>query len=363
MATLLAISAQLGSPSILAALILSAVSLLELERRWTRSRRLAGRSIGPQAYILDGIAASATFLAIIGGAQVLVHAAATVLHQALAQPGDDLSWLNGTVVGAALGVAIALPLAILLARFVFRQAATSAQTTAPVPAMDPDVAVSTSPVSPVIAGQANLVSIPLRIVPVPQAHEPDGWSPCAAQASATTGGAGTDQRPMDDEPQLVMLRKRPAMQPVRPTQPEPAIIAAPPADGTRPGHAGWKLAVVLVLLASGALGYIYREPAFAAITTLITPPVPTTATGMPIPPAMAATPAPPTRAPALQVLRVASDRLNLRAGPATDQPIVTTLARDDEVLLLGETSGSGNDAWVRVRAGEVEGWVFRAFLK
>ncbi|NWG21506.1 MAG: SH3 domain-containing protein [Chloroflexi bacterium] len=363
MATLMAFVAQLGSPSILAALILSAVSLLELERRWTRSRRLAGRSIGPQPYILDGIAASAAFLAIVGGAQTFVHAATTTLHQALVQPGDDPSWRDGTVVGAVLGIVIALPLAILLARFVFRQAAIPPQMAAAVPAVDPGAAASTGSAAPMTIGQENLIAIPLRTAPAPQAHETAGRNPYTVRTPAATDDAGTDQRLMDDEPQLVMLRKRPARQPVRSAQPEPMIIAAPLAEVTRPQRSGWKLAVVLVLLACGTLGYMYREPALAAITAVITSPAPTTVAGTPAPPVIAATPAPPTQAPALQVLRVASDRLNLRAGPATDQPVVTTLARDDEVLLLGETSGSGNDAWVRVRAGETEGWVFRAFLK
>jgi len=39
------------------------------------------------------------------------------------------------------------------------------------------------------------------------------------------------------------------------------------------------------------------------------------------------------------------------------------LKRGDEVIGLGETAGSGEDMWVRVRAGTQEGWVFRAFLQ
>jgi hypothetical protein len=39
------------------------------------------------------------------------------------------------------------------------------------------------------------------------------------------------------------------------------------------------------------------------------------------------------------------------------------LKRGDDVIDLGETAGSGEDMWVRVRAGTQEGWVFRAFLR
>ena len=57
---------------------------------------------------------------------------------------------------------------------------------------------------------------------------------------------------------------------------------------------------------------------------------------------------------------VVADRLNVRAGPGAEHPIVGKLSRGNEVRVL-ETQ----DGWKRIRpdAGGLEGWVAGEFLQ
>jgi uncharacterized protein YgiM (DUF1202 family) len=73
-------------------------------------------------------------------------------------------------------------------------------------------------------------------------------------------------------------------------------------------------------------------------------------------------PAIPT-APTLVSRHVKSDTLNLRARPGIDQQVIAKLARGASVLLLGERMTVEGRTWVRVRAGEQEGWVSQDLLE
>jgi uncharacterized protein YraI len=55
--------------------------------------------------------------------------------------------------------------------------------------------------------------------------------------------------------------------------------------------------------------------------------------------------------------------LNLRTRPGTDQPIITTLRQGAEVVLLHDVRTIGGRTWVKVRAGQQEGWVSQEFLE
>jgi uncharacterized protein YgiM (DUF1202 family) len=57
---------------------------------------------------------------------------------------------------------------------------------------------------------------------------------------------------------------------------------------------------------------------------------------------------------------VVATRLNVRAGPGAEHPVVGKLARGEQVRVLEEASG-----WKRVRpdAGGLEGWVAGEFLQ
>lgn len=56
---------------------------------------------------------------------------------------------------------------------------------------------------------------------------------------------------------------------------------------------------------------------------------------------------------------VVANRLNVRAGPGAEHPVVGKLARGEQVRVLEEESG-----WKRVRpdAGGLEGWVAGEYL-
>jgi uncharacterized protein YraI len=60
---------------------------------------------------------------------------------------------------------------------------------------------------------------------------------------------------------------------------------------------------------------------------------------------------------------VQSARLNLRAQPGANQPIITTLAQGTSVEALAETRTADGGVWLQVRSGRFEGWVNGKFLK
>ncbi len=56
--------------------------------------------------------------------------------------------------------------------------------------------------------------------------------------------------------------------------------------------------------------------------------------------------------------------LNLRAGPGSEEPIISQLAKGTQVTLTGETkSVADGGVWVQVIAGGHTGWVNRKFLR
>ena len=73
---------------------------------------------------------------------------------------------------------------------------------------------------------------------------------------------------------------------------------------------------------------------------------------------------PPRRGDIVAVVGVAHDDvLNVRAGPGTNQAIVTTLGPlEDDVLVLGNARLLPNSIWTQVEFGGVTGWASIAFL-
>lgn len=336
MSILTALAATLGSPSILLALVLSAVSLLELERRWTRARRFAGMPVGAPALILDGLVILATLLAVIGGVLMLMRAIVSALQYALAQISGLTLPIDGTVTGLTIGFVIALIILVAMIRRISVQTPSSAQPSA-------------------YAGNAQTHLLAL-----------EGSAPPPAAPSL----AAPDRvsfRDLEEESSLVVLRTRhPAPRPVSaPVWMPETVTTEPRTDRKRPP---WIVVVIIALLAAGATGVAYRDTVLTmapgiveqitqfSISASSTADMPTNPTA----PAGSAATAP---TPAPQILQVAVERLNLRAGPGTSYPVVTTLRRGDNVESLGETAESGADVWIRVRAGTQEGWVFRAFLQ
>jgi hypothetical protein len=338
MSILTAFATMLGAPSVLLALVLSAVSLLELERRWTRARRFAGMPVGTFALILDGLVILTALLAIIGGVLMLTQVAVSALKYTFAQISDLAVQIDGTAAGLTLGATIALiALIFLIRRITIRVPPSTHQSES---GGDAHVQLPTLDASPRPAA-ASTPALPDRMTP----------------------------DTLEEEPPLVMLRtRRPAPRSV-PTPDHTRLqgTASPhPSPAARRFH--WGVVAMIALLAVGAAGIVYRNTVLAMLSGLArqtTQSVVSVPSGADMPadptaPVVSATVAP---TPASQMLQVAVERLNLRTGPGTGYPVVTTLKRGDVIESLGETVSSGEDVWIRVRVGAQEGWVFRAFLQ
>lgn len=61
--------------------------------------------------------------------------------------------------------------------------------------------------------------------------------------------------------------------------------------------------------------------------------------------------------------RITTDILNMRTAPGMVAPIITTLANGTRVELLNEQQELDGQSWVRVRAGDQDGWVDRRYLR
>ncbi|MBO9343430.1 MAG: SH3 domain-containing protein [Roseiflexus sp.] len=327
-----------GSPLIIIALLLSAVVLLELERIWTRTRRFAGKPVGAPAFVLDGLAIAAALFAFVGCAvalmQIMIEAASYMFERTTGLVGQ----IDGTTAGLAIGSLIALLVSMIVIRHL------SSRVAAP----------SREPMRP-------------EIVPEGRIIRPEPAPPIAGALPVLSGNVAESE----EEPPLVMLRtRRPSQRPVpHPVQmPTVEQMLTPPQP--KPRRLQRIVVMAATLLVVGATGFVYRD---AIIQTVAAWQLPITSRPISEPPedvvsptTLPATPqvdvqAAPTAAP--QIWSVAVERLNLRAGPGIDYPVVTTLKRGDDVIDLGETAGSGEDRWVRVRAGTQEGWVFRTFLR
>jgi hypothetical protein len=224
-------------------------------------------------------------------------------------------------------------------------------------------------------------------------------APRTAQAGRwTSPGTGVAHLPaadQDDEgaPALAMLNSRRPIYEQRHEQPAftpaPAFVLAagePQTPPAPPAARGWWRLPAAVTLAMVVLVVVVLaltiEPLAASLAGLrVEPPESSAAPGLAAAPAAlvpdgasaedapTSAPAPtPTLAPTPTsapqgAARVSADRLNVRASPGANQPVVATLARGDEVLLLGEERPIRSSVWVKVRAGAVEGWVNRTYLE
>ena len=353
-----------GSPSIIIALVLGAIGLLELERIWTRTRRFAGRPVGAPAFVLDGLALLAALLAFVGGVLALTRMVIEVVSPIFEHTKGLIEQIDGTAAGLATGSLIALLVSMLLIRRLSSHTSAPSRESISEATASEGRSIRSAPALPVADG-----------LPVPSGNvvEPGEEPPLVMLRTRRP-----PQRPVlhpapipTVEPPLVMLRtRRPPQRPVLHPAPIPTVEPAltPPRPGHRRLH--WSAVIVATLLVFGATGFVYRDTIIQTVaawqfpTTSLVISRPTEGsvfpTTLPAVPSVEAHTAP---TPAPQLRYVVVERLNLRAGPGVGYPVITTLKRGDEVVALGETAGSGEDMWVRVRAGEQEGWVFRAFLQ
>ena len=61
--------------------------------------------------------------------------------------------------------------------------------------------------------------------------------------------------------------------------------------------------------------------------------------------------------------RVKSNGLNLRALPGTDQQVVVVLKQGDMVIVFTDARLIRDAIWVKVRAGDYQGWVDQSLLE
>lgn len=134
--------------------------------------------------------------------------------------------------------------------------------------------------------------------------------------------------PAEPEPPRYSVRlvEPPLLPRVEPGAPEPP----PGASRAGPGRAAWIAVAVVALGMAIGLGYGWRRSSGA-------------------------------EAGAPRTAYVNAFGLNVRAGPTRDHAIVATLLRGDPLSVLGDHDAR-DPRWVRVRVGDVEGWVNSDYL-
>jgi hypothetical protein len=129
------------------------------------------------------------------------------------------------------------------------------------------------------------------------------------------------------------------------------------ASGVPPGQPDIS-AEVTAADAGAAAASVVSAPPVAA--DAIAPPVASVATEPTA--ASLAAPLPASDGQATQK-RVRSKGLNVRAQPGTDQQVVLVLAQGDSVMMLNDARLIQGATWIKVRAGDVEGWVDQSLLE
>jgi hypothetical protein len=78
----------------------------------------------------------------------------------------------------------------------------------------------------------------------------------------------------------------------------------------------------------------------------------------------ASTPAPlPSPSPAFVIVATDGAGANLRTGPSTAAPVITTLAEGTLVEVLGDPVTVEGRAWRQIRSGNREGWVVSVVVR
>jgi hypothetical protein len=351
-------------------LLALAVLTLEAERWWTRWRRERRRTVGRVAYALDALAIVSALLAAMAALTLLVRG----LLAALTLAGEVLGWGVSALLASPVILAVAVAALILIGLVIalVRGWLPMPRRTQPAPSGRSagkqtglfDRLASEEPAAILPASDS---IAPAATVAHAQPHEARAASqqaaiPYVAAMPASFAPPRADE-PVEGLPSLSMMGQRRV--PVAAPVPQSFLANVPVAEKRRSA-----LPLVFVMLSVTALAgsaFFFRQQALELLPGLwpstsyatsqlvqtVQPTVPAVATSS------AAT---PSAAPVVSK-RVASDVLNLRAGPGTDQQVIATLQRGENVVLLDETQTVAGRIWVRVRAGEREGWVSQEFLE
>jgi hypothetical protein len=380
----------LGDPRLALALLVLAVALLEVERWWTRRRRQRGRRVGPPAYALDALALASAVLCTVSALALLLRGvsaggqlAGYLLSWAAAQARAHSGALAAIVLSAALAVA---GVAFLRGQLRQRRAAASAarpslgeqmtvelgavpasvtdspalRPALPQPLDQPSTAIVLAPQLDAPAITSSQLSPPIVVASQP--------APTAVYATSVPAVAAAQaEEPSEILAPLSMLghNRRPPM----PSTPSPqSFLPSVPEISRRRSRLPLALATLALIALIGG-GLIFRQQVAGLLPALRPATGEATSTALSvsrpnptISSAPTSAPAGPTAAP-LVARHVKSNALNLRARPGTDQPVLTTLAHGASVLLLDETATVAGRTWVRVRAGQQEGWVSQDLLE
>lgn len=332
-----------SEPVLLATLIVLALAALEGERFWTRARRRRGLGPGALAYLLDGL--------VIVGALLTLVAAATMFVDGLTSIAAVVGGvIDGQRIGLVIvGMALALGLALALGR-----AASGRRATQELARARAAVALPTNPLPPVTETQ---LAVP--------AEQPQDYAPLAMMQERWQPGAGYAA----SVPTSFMDLKDPR--------------------ANKPARSRFALASTLLVLAlvvmvvSGALLFRHQlisilagmEASYGgAVAAGASPSQPVAASAAANVGAAAASVANAPTAAALAAplpasdtqgaqKRVKSNGLNLRAQPGTDQQVVIVLVQGDIVTVSNDARLIQGATWVKVRAGDVEGWVDQSLLE
>jgi hypothetical protein len=342
-----------GDPVFLVGLIALAAAALQGERAWSRSRRRGGLEPGAVAYLLDALVIVSGALALVAGATLFVQGLKSI---AMLLGGV----IDGERVGLLIvGMALALGLALALARV-----ASGRRAAKPVAGAGLPIGQDVSAAAASLAGD-----------PAPQAYEPlrehfeeqplammqERWQPSAASAA--------------NVPTSFLDLVEPRATPQQQTRSRFALATTL-----------LSLALVVMLVSGAVLfrhqlinilsgmeasygtagsGASFGQPDAGAETAAANvgaaaASVASAPTAASLPPTAA--PLPASDAQGAQK-RVKSNSLNLRAGPGVTQDVVVVLKQGDAVIVFTDASLIEGATWVRVRAGDHEGWVDQSLLE
>ncbi len=354
-----------GEPLILVALIVLVFGALEGERIWTRTRRRRALEPGALAYLLDGLVIVGVVLTIVGAATLFVEGLTSIA----ATVGGII---DGQRVGLLIvGMALALGLALALAR------ASSGRRAAQ------DLAVARAAVMPPInpgtsAAETRVAGAPEQqpaytVLPRERFEEPpmpalammqERWQPGATSATSIPKSFLDLVEPQSKAParSRFALASTLLMLALVVMVVSSAVLFRHQLMNVLSGmEASYGGAVATDSSAAPSQLDISAENAAANVGAAV--PAANAPTVISQPTAVApAAPLPASDAQGAQK-RVKSNGLNMRRQPGTDQEVVAVLKQGDVVTVFTDARLIRDAIWVKVRAGDNEGWVDQSLLE
>jgi hypothetical protein len=350
---------DLSEPLVLAVLIALVLSALEGERIWTRARRRRALGPGALAYLLDG-------LVIVGIVLTLVSAALLFVDGLTSTASVVGGVIHGERVGLLIvSLALALGLALALVRAASGRRVAQDLAIARAAVMLPtNLGPTADEAHLAVASEQQIDSATpqyerFEAAPQPLSMTQERWRPGATAAASVPTS-------------FLDLKEPPANQPTR----------------SRFALASTLLVLALVVMVvSGALLFRHQlmnilagmESTYGGVVSASSSAPPSqlgtgaenaaadvgAATSVASVPTAATSLAAPLPASDLQAgqKRVKSNGLNLRAQPGTDQQVVVVLTQGDIVTVFTDARLIQGATWVKVRAGDFEGWVDQSLLE